>query len=124
MSELRLLVVDDSIDDFELAQFVFQRAGHTVVARRVDTPIELEVAITEPWHFCLIDWVMPCLTAPEVIRALQASVHPPPPCIIWSGRRDEKVAWAAVEILNARAFLHKDDYNALPALLAAALGTT
>lgn len=115
---IRLLVVDDLADDFELARIVLKMHGLEVEARRVDTPDTLESALAEQdWDVLLFDWVMPHLTTPEGMRIVRASRQPDVPAIVWTGQPDDKVAAIALEVLKARAFLPKAQYRRLPEIV-------
>jgi DNA-binding NtrC family response regulator len=121
---LRLLVIDDSEDDLLLVVHALRAAGLAVEARRVDQPDDLAAALGErEWDLCLLDWVMPELTAPEVMRAMRESRQPQLPCIVWSGRNDPKVAFVAKEVLGAIGFVPKGAMaQELPELVRGAIG--
>lgn len=123
MQSLRLLVIDDLHDDFELALGALRLAGIEVTGRRVEKMSELEHALEErEWDLCLLDWVLPALTAPEVIRVLKASRQPELQFIVWSGRNDAKVAFIAKEVLGAIEFLAKAEMmDRLPQLVRGAV---
>lgn len=116
---IRLLVIDDSEDDLELVVHALRTAGLPIKARRVDTLDTLAAALGEQeWDLCLLDWVMPELTAPEVMRLLRESRQPQMPCIVWSGKNDPKVAFVAREVLGAIGFVPKSEMALnLPALV-------
>lgn len=116
---LRLLVIDDSQDDFELATVALRRYGFDLRTRRVENPAQLTEALAEQeWDLCLLDWVIPELTTPEVMRILERSRQPSLPCIVWSGNDDPKVSYIAREVLGAREFLPKAEHERLPEIVA------
>lgn len=114
---LRVLVIDDSQDDFILACDLLQRQGLKAKLRLVANKAELTEALGEKWDLCLIDWVVPEMTTPEAIRILRDSRQPDLPLIVWSGRDDDKVAYIATDVLGAKAFLPKSRYEELPGLI-------
>lgn len=128
MQPLRLLVIDDTEDDFLLACRALEVGGLVADGRRVDQLERLEVALEERrWDLCLLDWVLPELTTPEALRVLRASRQPNLPFIVWSGRDDAKVEFIATEVLGAVGFLSKAQMARLPemarkALLVGAVG--
>lgn len=118
---LRLLVIDDSEDDFLIAWQTLRRSGIRAQGSRVDSADALRAALEEQrWDLCLLDWVMPTLTAPEAVRIL-SEFQQQLPCIVWSGRDDEKVAFVAREVLGAVGFLGKGRMEQLPDLVRQAL---
>ena len=59
MSQLRVLIVDDSPDDFELLLRELRRGGYQPEARRVDTAADFAAALRAPWDIILSDYSMP-----------------------------------------------------------------
>jgi CheY-like chemotaxis protein len=119
---LRILVIDDSEADLHLLRFALEDAALKVdCAHRVETAPELAAALEErEWDLCLLDWVMPCLTTPEALRVIRQSRQPQLPCIVWSGRTDEKVRFVAQEALGAVGYLAKSQMaRIIPALIQA-----
>jgi PAS domain S-box-containing protein len=103
---LRLLVVEDSDDDYAILLRELHRAGHAPHARRVSDGAQLAAALDEPWDLLVTDWMLPGfggLAALELVEARGLDL----PAIVISGTPNEE---AAVEALRAGAldFLSKD----------------
>ncbi|MGE5184163.1 MAG: response regulator [Acidobacteriota bacterium] len=103
---MRLLVVEDSDDDYEILLLELRRGGFELAPRRVGTAAELDGALAEPWDLLITDWMLPgfgALQAIELVAARRLDL----PCIVISGTPNEE---AAVEALRAGAldFLSKD----------------
>lgn len=117
MEGLRLLVIDDSEEDYQTAVHVL-RDLYEVARLRVDNAEHLTSALqAHDWDLCLLDWVLPEITTPEVMRIIAASRQAKVPCIVWSGKDDPKVRFIAEEVLGARRFVAKADYDKLPLLV-------
>ena len=103
---LRLLVAEDSEDDFEILVRELRRGGYEVSALRVATPMQLEAALEFPWDLVISDWSMPGFGGQAVLQMLAARKIGVP-CIVISGTIGEE---PAVEALRAGAldFLSKD----------------
>jgi len=103
---LRLLVAEDSDDDFELLLLELRRGGYEVTAERVATTEGLERALDRPWDLVISDWTMPGFDGRRVLDTLAAR-HLDTPCIVVSGTTGEE---PAVEAIRAGAldFLSKD----------------
>jgi len=106
ISALRLLVAEDSEDDFEILVRELRRSGYQLTALRVASPALLQDALQQPWDLVISDWAMPGFGGHVVLdtlaqRGLQI------PCIVISGTIGEE---PAVEALRAGAldFLSKD----------------
>ncbi len=103
---LRLLVAEDSEDDFEILLRELRRGGYLVTASRVATPAEFESALASPWDLVVSDWSMPGFGGQQVLEALAAR-QLRTPCMVISGTSGEE---PAVQALRAGAldFLSKD----------------
>ncbi len=103
---LRLLVAEDSEDDFEILLRELRRGGYEVTATRVATPAEFETALAIPWDLVVSDWAMPGFGGRQVLEALEARKLRTP-CMVISGTSGEE---PAVQALRAGAldFLSKD----------------
>jgi len=61
---LRVLVIEDSIDDTELIVREIERGGYTVNFERVETKKTMEEALAErQWDVILSDYTMPRFSA-------------------------------------------------------------
>jgi CheY-like chemotaxis protein len=70
---LRLLVVDDSADDFDLLVLALRRASMDVTARHVANEEGLRAALAEePWDAAVVDHVIPGYSGPEALKLLRA----------------------------------------------------
>ncbi len=103
---LRLLVAEDSEDDFEILLRELRRGGYEVTAMRVASPPQFDAALAFPWDLVITDWAMPGFGGRQVLEALTARKLRIP-CMVISGTIGEE---PAVEALRAGAldFLSKD----------------
>ena len=104
--QLRVLVAEDSEDDFEILLRELKRGGYTVVATRCVSLAQFEMALAEAWDLVISDWMMPGFGGRIVLDTL-SSRRIGTPCIVISGTIGEE---PAVEALKAGAldFLSKD----------------
>ena len=99
-SPLRILFVDDSQLDADLALRELARTGRAVVHERVDTEPLLRAALAhDTWDIVLCDWSMPALTAMRALEIVRAAPLDTP-VIIVSGMVSEETA---VEAMRAGA---------------------
>ncbi len=105
-SVLRVLVAEDSEDDFEILLREFRRGGYEVTAMRVASLAHLQGALDHEWDLVISDWSMPGFGGRTVLDTLAAR-KVGVPCIVISGTIGEE---PAVEALRAGAldFLSKD----------------
>lgn len=69
LGELRVLIVEDSLEDTELLLRDLARAGFHPAHRRVETEDDLAAAMqSETWDVVICDWVMPHLSATRAIK--------------------------------------------------------
>ena len=101
---LRLLVVEDSDDDYRILLREVQRGGYSVASRRVASADELTAAFVETWDLMITDWTIPGFGG---LQAIEQSRAHDLTCIVISGTPNED---EAVEALHAGAldFLSKD----------------
>ncbi len=113
---LRVLVVEDSTDDYSLLLRELRRAGFAPDATRVESGAELAAALGQgPWDIVLSDFSLPSFQAPAALRAVRArDAHVP--FVIVSGTIGEGVA---VEAMRAGAsdYLLKDNLARLGAVV-------
>src|SRR5271154_6579684 len=95
LPRLRLLVVEDSEDDFALLVREISKAGYQVEAERVATADALGVALDRPWDLLITDWMMPGFSGLATLQLL-ARRELDLPCIVVSGTPNEEVAVAAL----------------------------
>ena len=103
---LRLLVAEDSEDDYEILLRELRRGGYEVTAMRVASLAHLEGALEHVWDLVITDWSMPGFGGRAVLDTLAAR-RLDVPCIVISGTPGEE---PAVEALRAGAldYLSKD----------------
>jgi PAS domain S-box-containing protein len=106
MTPLKLLVVEDSDDDYQILLLQLRRGGYAVESVRIETADELTKALEQPWDLVTTDWVLPGFGGLQALHMLSL-MQPELPCIVISGTLSEE---AVVEALRAGAldFLSKD----------------
>ncbi len=92
---LRVLHLEDSELDHELALVHLQRAGLELQCLRVESRAEFEAALGQSWDLILSDYNLPGFSGLEALHLLQASGHEWP-FIIVSGEIGEETAVAAM----------------------------
>lgn len=104
---LRVLVAEDSENDFELLLRELRKGGYEPISKRVETPEDMARSLEQQtWDIVFSDWSMPQFSAPRALSVLKdAGIDLP--FIIVSGTVGEEVA---VEALKAGAhdFFLKD----------------
>jgi PAS domain S-box-containing protein len=105
-NKLRLVVVEDSDDDFTILIRELRRGGYEPDALRVASAGELEAALAKPWDLAITDWMLPGFSGLAALLMI-AQREIDLPCIVISGTPNEE---AAVDALRAGAldFLSKD----------------
>ncbi|HET6721084.1 MAG TPA: diguanylate cyclase, partial [Rhodocyclaceae bacterium] len=113
---LRVLVVEDSENDFLLLISLLRRGGFVPEARRVDSEREFREALEETdWEIVIADYRLPEFSAPSAL-AIVKHYCPETPFIIVSSLMQEDLA--AVSILSgAHDVLHKEKLVRLPAVI-------
>jgi PAS domain S-box-containing protein/putative nucleotidyltransferase with HDIG domain len=109
--ELRVLLVEDSIDDALLVLRELQRGGFAPVSRRVQTEPELRDALREDWQIAIVDYRLPGFgggAALQLIRKLGQDV----PAILVSGTVGEEVVAETMKA-GAADYLLKDNLRRL-----------
>lgn len=109
---LRVLVVEDSEDDFLLLLRVLKKGGYDVQACRVDTAGALSDAIREKkWDVLLCDYKMPTFSGRAAITLLHEK-NLDIPCIIVSGAIGEETAVECMR-LGAHDYVMKGNLSRL-----------
>lgn len=106
---VRVLVVEDKEDDYQLILLELQHAGISVESCRVWSLKGLQAALEETWDVILVDWHLPEFTAPEILSRLSRTS---PPCIVVSGVAGDGPVVAAIQ-LGAANFVRKDNLDRL-----------
>jgi two-component system cell cycle sensor histidine kinase/response regulator CckA len=97
---LRILIVEDSADDAEVALLELSRGGLAPDGRRVASAAEMRAALADgPWDAVLSDYTMPGFGAAEAF-ALCRAADPDLPFVVVSGTIGEQ---RAVEMMRAGA---------------------
>ena len=97
---LRVLIVEDSVDDADLLLVELRRGGYEVVSERVTTPAGMTAALANaPWDLVLADYSLPAFSAPAALELLKNSGLDLP-FIVVSGSIGED---AAVAVMKAGA---------------------
>jgi PAS domain S-box-containing protein len=103
---LRLLLVEDSVDDAELVVHALEQGGYAVVHERVETAGAMQAALDRKlWDLVISDYRLPHFSAPDALALLQASQRDLP-FIIVSGTIGEEAAVTALKA-GAHDFLIK-----------------
>ena len=105
---LRVLIVEDSVDDALLLLRELKNGGYEPQHERVDTAEAMRAALEkQDWDVVVSDHAMPSFSAPAALRLLQDGGWPDIPFIIVSGHIGED---AAVKVMKAGAhdFVSKD----------------
>ncbi|MEO5656241.1 MAG: EAL domain-containing protein [Nitrospiria bacterium] len=107
MIPLRLLIVEDSLDDTELILHELRRGGYEPTAERVETEEGMTAALTRgPWDVVISDYFIPRFGALDALRLVKAGGLDLP-FIIVSGSIGEEIAVAAMKA-GAHDYLMKD----------------
>jgi K+-sensing histidine kinase KdpD len=100
MTEVRVLIVDDSETDATLLIRELRKAGYSPVSKRVDTAEDMDRALDEQtWDVILCDYVMPNFSGPAALEVLHKKGLDIP-LIVVSGQIGEDTA---VEAMRAGA---------------------
>ncbi len=106
MTRLRVLIVDDSEDDFELLLRELRKGGYEPEALRVDTTEKMLKAVESPWDVIISDYSMPncsLFVALDIAQMYGLDA----PFIIASGAIGEETAVRAMKA-GAHDFVMKD----------------
>jgi len=108
---LRVLVVEDSEDDYRLTVAQLAGAGYKVTSRLVDTAPEMGAALKEPWDIVISDHSMPRFSSMDALDLLKKTQREVPFLIVSAAIGEE----VAVEALHAGAsdYIMKDNLRRL-----------
>lgn len=110
---LRALIVEDSLDDFDLILAVLGRAGWAVEAQRVDERSAMRQALAgHRWDVVIADHSLPQFSSNEALR-LAKDLGDAVPFILVSGSIGEDAAVAALHA-GADDCINKDNLSRLP----------
>lgn len=94
---LRILVVEDSEEDFELLKHEVRRSGYEISARRVETAGALTAALADAkWDLVVSDWSLPGFSGSAALELCKRT-DPDLPFFIVSGTIDEDLAVSALK---------------------------
>ena len=114
---LRVLFVEDDVNDLELSMRELREAGWDLDWMHVDSTDALRVALADrPWDVVVCDYRLGSFEAPEALRIVR-EVDEDLPFIVVSGTVGEEIA-AELMRLGAHDFVMKTNYQRLvPAIL-------
>ncbi len=99
LSQLRILMVEDSEDDMLVTLDVLKLNSYQPLCKRVETAANMKAALLECWDIVICDYILPGFGAIAALKLLQATAQDIP-FIIVSGVIDEQIA---VDTLKAGA---------------------
>ena len=106
MTLLRVLLVEDSVDDAELLLYALKHGGYDVVMERVETADAMFDALrSATWDLVISDYSLPTFSGPAALEVLK-NAQQDLPFIIISGTIGEEVAVSALKA-GAHDFLVK-----------------
>lgn len=116
---LRVLVVEDSDDDYRLLLARLAGAGFSVTSGRVEDAPGMRAALEEPWDIVISDHSMPRFSSMAALRLLKETQGDVPFLIVSAAIGEE----VAVEALHAGAsdYIMKDNLRRLPPAVERAL---
>jgi CheY-like chemotaxis protein len=98
---IRILVLEDSKDDFEIVARTYEAAGLAVELRRVESQVFFRQALeNEEWDLLLLDYALPRFDGIAALD-LARKIKPEAPAVILSGVMEDDLAaqtlkfWAA-----------------------------
>ncbi|MEW9900687.1 EAL domain-containing protein [Chitinivorax sp. PXF-14] len=115
MTELRVLVVEDSEDDALLMLLQLRRGGYHIVHERVDTPDAMRAALTLPWDIVISDYTMPSFSGPAAL-SLFSETGLDCPFIVVTGTIGEESAVALMK-MGVSDFVLKTNLPRLPGVV-------
>jgi len=111
LDQLRVLFVEDSVDDCTLQIRLLVRAGYEVIHERVEDQMHLEAALEKPWNIIISDFSLPHysgMAALQLVRDRGIDT----PFIFVSGTIGEETAVSALKI-GAQDYLMKTNLSRL-----------
>ncbi len=111
-SQLKVLVIEDSIDDYELIVDKIKREGFIITPSRVETTEELShTLVSKHWDLVISDNGLPGFNA-RIALSITRESHPNVPFIIVSGSLGEEDAIEAL-LAGANDYILKDNLTRL-----------
>jgi two-component system cell cycle sensor histidine kinase/response regulator CckA len=97
LTELRVLLVEDSEDDAELIRIALESGGYSPVLHRIETPEALTSSLlASAWDVIISDHNLPRFSAPAALAVVK-NHNPKTPFVIVSGQIGEETAVAAMK---------------------------
>lgn len=112
MKFIRMLIIEDDVDDAFLIGQVFRRAGYSLDTQRVETKATTEKALGQTWDAIVCDYRLPGFPWPGALD-LARELQPATPFVVVSGAIDDDRGAAAIRA-GASDYLDKRDLVQLP----------
>ena len=96
-ASIRLLIIEDSVDDAELVQRLLRQGGYEIATQRVDSALGLAQALDKKWDVVISDYSMPQFSGSEALRMVRKRT-PETPFIFVSGTIGEDTATEAMRV--------------------------
>lgn len=104
---IRILFVEDSVDDVQLVTRYLFRAGYEATVERVECPGGLQAALDRSqWDLVVVDYMVPGFSGPAAVALLQDRPSPPPVVII-SGAVGDELMGMQMLLSGAKDYLAK-----------------
>lgn len=110
-SVLRVIIVEDNVDDAIIVEHRLATAGYTVRARRVDDLDDFERALGEPFDLVISDYHLGAFTALDVLERFRRAERSEP-FVIVSGAMGEEVGVEAMRA-GAQDYIFKGNLSRL-----------
>ena len=91
----RLLIIDDDRKLCALIVDYLEPLGYDAVAAHTG-PDGAELALAEPWHAIILDFMLPGMDGLEVLKKIRAGSHAP--VLMFTGRGDEADRIVGLEV--------------------------
>jgi signal transduction histidine kinase len=108
---LRVLFIEDCVDDAALQIRLFELAGYDIVFERVDSPASLNRALDHSWDLIISDYSMPQYSGADALRLIR-KLGLETPFIFVSGTMGEEAAVASLKA-GAQDYLMKGNLSRL-----------
>jgi PAS domain S-box-containing protein len=108
---LKVLIIEDSQDDFDILLLLLEREGYELKAQRIETEDELRKSLKRKWDIILSDNNLPAfdaISALQILRSISLEI----PFIIVSGEISVEVAVLAMKS-GANDYVMKNDTRRL-----------
>lgn len=90
---LHILVIEDSLDDFELYERALKKSLECAISQVTTAEEALKKVSEESFDIILLDYSLPTMSGLDFLKAYtHAEVHPSIPVIALTGQGSEKIA--------------------------------